>query len=86
MADAAAYVSDLFGAGWIDRHTRALVLDLTIMNVDLGYITVVKLVSELSPVGQSHTQIYVQSMPLQVDIFDYGACVRAIVSGHCWRR
>ena len=66
---AAEYLSALFAAGWVDRHTRALVVDLTVLNVDVGALTAVRLVAELSPVGKTATSFAVQSMLLQPELF-----------------
>eukprot|EP01052_Picozoa_sp_SAG31_P041027 SAG31_NODE_6105_length_2170_cov_1.536939_3_plen_202_part_01 len=65
------YLDLLLENDWIDRHTRALIIDVNIMNADTGMATVARIVVEMSPGKAAAVRRQIQSMILQPLVFDW---------------
>jgi hypothetical protein len=51
-AEAGRLLDGLLAGGWVDRHTRMVVVDWTLADTQVGLLTSVKLIAEYSPIGR----------------------------------
>jgi len=55
-------LKSLESAGWIDRHTRAVLVEMTLFHTQSTLFSSVKLVLETSPLGRAVTSLHVVSV------------------------